>query len=137
MIRVRFAPSPTGNLHIGGSRTALFNWLYAKAKNGQFILRIEDTDKERSKKEYLDEILESLKWLGMDWDEIYFQSQRQNIYNEYAQRLLKEKKAYYASNAEPEDKDTRAMPAQKPKIELAEDFEQKAEERLDDLFGDK
>jgi len=94
MVRVRFAPSPTGYLHIGGSRTALFNWLYAKAKNGKFILRIEDTDQARSKKEFLDEILESLKWLGMDWDELYFQSQRFNIYQEYAQRLLDSGNAY-------------------------------------------
>ena len=71
MIRVRFAPSPTGNLHIGGARTALFNWLYARSKNGQFILRIEDTDLSRSKKEYIDEILNSLGWLGFAWDEIY------------------------------------------------------------------
>jgi len=94
MIRVRFAPSPTGNLHIGGGRTALFNWLYARAKNGKFILRIEDTDKERSKQEYVDEILNSLKWLGFSWDEVYYQSQRQEIYRQEAERLLKEGKAY-------------------------------------------
>ncbi len=94
MIRVRFAPSPTGYLHIGGSRTALFNWLYARAKGGKFILRIEDTDSARSKKEYLDEILDSMKWLGFEWDEIYYQSQRFNLYQEYAQRLLKDGKAY-------------------------------------------
>jgi len=94
MIRVRFAPSPTGNLHIGGARTALFNWLYAKAKQGKFILRIEDTDKKRSKKKYLDEILASLDWLGFKWDEIYYQSQRFGIYREYASKLLKEGKAY-------------------------------------------
>jgi glutamyl-tRNA synthetase len=94
MTRVRFAPSPTGNLHIGGSRTALFNWLYAKAKDGKFILRIEDTDKLRSKKEYLDEILDSLAWLGFNWDEIYYQSQRLGIYREYADRLLKTGAAY-------------------------------------------
>lgn len=94
MIRVRFAPSPTGYLHIGGSRTALFNWLYAKAKKGKFILRIEDTDAVRSKKEYLDEILDSLKWLGFEWDELYYQSDRFDIYREYAQKLLKEQKAY-------------------------------------------
>jgi len=94
MIRVRFAPSPTGNLHIGGGRTALFNWLYAKAKKGQFILRIEDTDKLRSKKEYLEEILYSLDWLGFKWDELYYQSQRFDIYREYADRLLKEGRAY-------------------------------------------
>jgi len=94
MMRVRFAPSPTGNLHIGGGRTALFNWLYAQSKNGQFILRIEDTDLSRSKKEYIDEILNSLKWLGFEWDEIYYQSQRFDIYKEYAQKVLKEGKAY-------------------------------------------
>jgi len=94
MIRVRFAPSPTGNLHIGGGRTALFNWLYASAKGGKFILRIEDTDKERSKQEYVEEILGSLKWLGFSWDEVYYQSQRQEIYRQHADRLLKEGKAY-------------------------------------------
>ncbi|MDD2690074.1 MAG: glutamate--tRNA ligase [Candidatus Omnitrophica bacterium] len=94
MIRVRFAPSPTGNLHIGGGRTALFNWLFAKAGGGKFILRIEDTDKARSKKEYLDEILYSLNWLGFNWDEIYYQSQRFDIYREYADKLLKSQAAY-------------------------------------------
>lgn len=94
MIRVRFAPSPTGYLHIGGARTALFNWLYAKAKSGKFILRIEDTDINRSQKEYLDEILESLKWLGFDWDEIYYQSRRFGTYRESADKLLKQGKAY-------------------------------------------
>jgi len=99
MIRVRFAPSPTGYLHIGGSRTALFNWLYAKAKAGKFILRIEDTDQARSKKEFLDEILQSLKWLGMDWDELYYQSERFNIYKEYAQKLLDSGSAYQEGTA--------------------------------------
>jgi len=94
MIRVRFAPSPTGNLHIGGARTALFNWLYTRAKKGKFILRIEDTDKLRSKQEYVDEILGSLKWLGFDWDEVYYQSERFNAYTECAQKLLKAGFAY-------------------------------------------
>lgn len=94
MIRVRFAPSPTGNLHIGGGRTALFNWLYARAKGGKFILRIEDTDQLRSKGEFVDEILNSLQWLGFNWDEIYYQSKRFDIYTEYAQKLLQEGKAY-------------------------------------------
>jgi glutamyl-tRNA synthetase len=94
MIRVRFAPSPTGYLHIGGARTALFNWLYAKARQGKFILRIEDTDTARSKKEYLDEILFSLEWLGFKLDEIYYQSQRFGIYKEYANQLLNTGKAY-------------------------------------------
>jgi len=94
MVRVRFAPSPTGNLHIGGGRTALFNWLYAQAQKGKFILRIEDTDVARSKKEYLDEILFSLKWLNFKWDEVYYQSQRRDIYKEFADKLLKKGLAY-------------------------------------------
>jgi glutamyl-tRNA synthetase len=94
MIRVRFAPSPTGYLHIGGGRTALFNWLYARAKKGQFILRIEDTDVARSQKEYVDEILESLEWLGFNWDEIYYQGQRFEIYRQHARGLLEKGLAY-------------------------------------------
>ena len=95
-IRVRFAPSPTGYLHIGSARTALFNWLYARANNGTFILRIEDTDLERSDTKYMDEILASLKWLGLNWDEeLYFQSKRFAIYKERAEQLVKEEKAYY------------------------------------------
>lgn len=94
MIRVRFAPSPTGYLHIGGARTALFNWMYAKSQEGTFILRIEDTDQGRSDQRYTQEILDSLKWLGLDWDEMYYQSQRFSLYTEYARKLLDEKKAY-------------------------------------------
>ena len=100
MVRVRFAPSPTGNLHIGGGRTALFNWLYARAKQGKFVLRIEDTDRLRSKQEFVDEILDSLKWLGFSWDEIYYQSQRFKIYNDLAQKLLSEGKAYTEKSPE-------------------------------------
>jgi glutamyl-tRNA synthetase len=95
MIRVRFAPSPTGYLHIGSARTALFNWLYARHNNGAFILRIEDTDKERSKPEYLDEILASLKWLFMSWDgELVFQSRRFDVYKKYAEGLIEKNLAY-------------------------------------------
>jgi len=94
MIRVRFAPSPTGNLHIGGARTALFNWIYARSVGGKFILRIEDTDQARSKPEFLEEILFSLNWLGFKWDELYHQSKRFNTYKEYADKLLSEDKAY-------------------------------------------
>ena len=94
MIRVRFAPSPTGYLHIGGARTALFNWMYAKSQGGQFILRIEDTDRQRSKPEYLEEILDSMQWLGLKWDELYKQSDRFDIYRQHAERLLSEDKAY-------------------------------------------
>jgi glutamyl-tRNA synthetase len=95
-VRVRFAPSPTGYLHIGSARTALFNWLYARNQGGEFILRIEDTDKERSDAKYLDEIMTSLKWLGMDWDEeAYYQSKRFDIYKKAGDRLVSEGKAYY------------------------------------------
>ena len=68
-IRVRFAPSPTGYLHVGGARTALFNWLFARKKGGKFLLRIEDTDRERSSEEHTQVILDGLRWLGVDWDE--------------------------------------------------------------------
>ena len=99
-VRVRFAPSPTGYLHLGSARTALFNWLYARNRGGKFILRVEDTDSARSKKEFLDEILESLKWLGLHWDEkIYFQSERFEVYRKYADKLLKEDKAYKDGDA--------------------------------------
>jgi glutamyl-tRNA synthetase len=95
-IRVRFAPSPTGFLHIGGARTALFNWLYARNMKGRFILRIEDTDRTRSTDEYIDAIIEGMKWLGLDWDEGPFrQTDRFNVYRSYVDRLLKEGKAYY------------------------------------------
>lgn len=88
MIKVRFAPSPTGNLHIGGGRTALFNWLYARATGGKLVLRIEDTDQLRSKSEYVDEILNSLTWLGFTWDEIDYQSKRITLYRQSAEKLL-------------------------------------------------
>ena len=95
MVIVRFAPSPTGVLHLGSARTAIFNWVYAKHTNGKFFLRIEDTDKERSNKKYLDEILNDLKWLGIDWEQdVIFQSNRFDIYREYAENLLKQGKAY-------------------------------------------
>jgi len=89
MVRVRFAPSPTGSLHIGSVRTALFNWLYARAQSGKFILRIEDTDKKRSSDVHLEEIISSLKWLGLDWDgEPYFQSKRSELYLSCADKLI-------------------------------------------------
>jgi len=95
MIKVRFAPSPTGFLHVGSARTALFNWLFAKSVEGEFLLRIEDTDKKRSKKEYLDEIISSLKWLGITSDEkLIFQSKRKAIYKKYANDLLDRERAY-------------------------------------------
>jgi len=116
MIRVRFAPSPTGNLHIGGGRTALFNWLFAQAKAGKFVLRIEDTDKARSKQEFVDEILYSLKWLGFNWDEIYYQSQRFEIYRELANKLLKEEKAYIEKNEFGQEAIIFKVPQQKIKL---------------------
>jgi len=110
-IRVRFAPSPTGPLHIGGSRTALFNFLYAKKNHGQFILRIEDTDTKRSEQKWTEEIISELKWLGVDWNEgpdiggdfgPYKQSQRLDIYEKYLKQLLDEGKAYYCFCTEEE-----------------------------------
>jgi glutamyl-tRNA synthetase len=95
-IRTRFAPSPTGYLHIGGARTALFNWLYARKHGGSFLLRIEDTDRERSTRESVNAILESMAWLNLDYDEgPYFQSERFDRYRQIIQRLLEEGKAYY------------------------------------------
>lgn len=109
--RVRFAPSPTGYLHIGSARTALFNWLVAKKYNGKFILRIEDTDKERSKPEFEKDIIDGLKWLGLLWDEgigvggnfgSYRQSERLKFYEKYLRQLIEEKKAYYCFCSEEE-----------------------------------
>ncbi len=103
-VRVRFAPSPTGYLHIGGARTALFNWLFAHKMGGKLVLRIEDTDTERLKEDSVSQILTSLRWLGLNWDEgpevggdcgPYYQSERLDIYTKYAQQLLDEGKAYY------------------------------------------
>jgi glutamyl-tRNA synthetase len=103
-VRVRFAPSPTGYLHIGGARTALFNWLFARRHGGAFVLRIEDTDVERSSWDMVEGILEGLRWLGLDWDEgpdiagphaPYFQSQRLDRYRAMAERLVADGRAYY------------------------------------------
>lgn len=99
-VRTRFAPSPTGFLHVGSARTALFSWLWARHTHGEFILRIEDTDRERSKIEFEHEIIESLKWLGIDWDgEIYYQSKRSALYRKYADILLEKKVAYAEGSA--------------------------------------
>jgi glutamyl-tRNA synthetase len=99
-IRVRFAPSPTGYLHVGGARTALFNWLYARHTGGAFLLRIEDTDKQRSTDEHTKVILDGLTWLGLDWDEeLVFQGARIARHQEAADRLLAEGKAYMAEGA--------------------------------------
>ncbi|MBU1922966.1 MAG: glutamate--tRNA ligase [Candidatus Omnitrophica bacterium] len=116
MIRVRFAPSPTGNLHIGGGRTALFNWLFSQSQKGKFILRIEDTGRERSKKEFVDEILFSLKWLGFNWDELYYQSERFDRYHEYADKLLQAGLAYIEKSPEGKEAVIFKVTAQKIKI---------------------
>ena len=94
-VRVRFAPSPTGSLHIGSARAALFNWIFAKANNGTFVLRIEDTDTERSRPEFEEDIKNGLNWLGLNWDEFYKQSERSDIYREHLEKLLGEGKAYH------------------------------------------
>src|SRR6266496_2605695 len=103
-MRLRFAPSPTGQLHVGNARTALFNWLLAHGKDGTFILRIEDTDAERSTRESEEAILRDLRWLGLDWDEgpdiggpcgPYRQSERLHLYQSYAKELLASDHAYY------------------------------------------
>jgi glutamyl-tRNA synthetase len=95
-IRVRFAPSPTGALHLGGARSAIYNWLFARAKNGKFLLRIEDTDTRRSRSEYVDQICQSLQWLGLDWDEkLLFQSKRLHEYQQAVKQLLETGNAYY------------------------------------------
>ena len=102
-VRVRFAPSPTGNLHVGGVRTALFNWLYSRNLGGKLILRVEDTDQARSTRESEDAMVRDLKWLGLDWDEgpdcggpygPYRQSERQAIYKQLAMQLVEEGHAY-------------------------------------------
>ncbi|HEY7162479.1 MAG TPA: glutamate--tRNA ligase family protein, partial [Acidobacteriota bacterium] len=94
-IRLRFAPSPTGYLHVGGARIALNNFLLARQKNGIFLLRIEDTDVQRSSQEMVDVILNSLKWLGLNWDEgPFYQSQRFDLYRKAALELMEKGKAY-------------------------------------------
>jgi len=105
-VKTRFAPSPTGFLHIGGVRTALFSWLYARHHGGEFVLRIEDTDRERSTQESIDAIIQGMEWIGLDWDEgPYYQSQRYDRYQALADQLLAEGKAYhcYCSPAELEE----------------------------------
>jgi len=123
-IRTRFAPSPTGSLHIGGARTALYNYLLAKKYGGEFILRIEDTDQERNSQAALDAQLRDLQWLGLDWNEgpgkngphgPYFQSQRTNIYQQVAEHLLENNRAYYCfASDEMVDRARQATPDNQP-----------------------
>ena len=103
-VRVRFAPSPTGSLHVGNIKTAMVNWMFARHEGGKFILRIEDTDLERSTDESVDAILNALRWMGLDWDEgpdvggpyePYFSRQRTDSHREAAERLIAEGHAYY------------------------------------------
>jgi len=120
-IRVRFAPSPTGYLHVGGARTALFNWLLARKTGGTFILRIEDTDVERSTKESVEAILQGMEWLGLDWDEgPFYQSDSFGLYKEYVQKMLDDGKAYkcYCTAEELNEKRDLAMQeGRKPKYD--------------------
>jgi glutamyl-tRNA synthetase/nondiscriminating glutamyl-tRNA synthetase len=124
-VRVRFAPSPTGHLHVGNARTALFNWLFARQKGGVMVLRIEDTDVERSEERFEGQLLEDLKWLGLDWDEgpdvggryaPYRQSDRLELYREQAERLLRDGKAYlcFCSQEELERERAQAQANQQP-----------------------
>src|SRR5690242_2289208 len=121
MVRVRFAPSPTGYLHVGGARTALFNWLFARRFGGAFVLRIEDTDVERSSAEMVEGILDGLRWLGLDWDEgphvggpfgPYFQSQRIDRHRAMAGRLVQSGAAYFCY-CTPEELQSRRDAAEK------------------------
>ncbi|NIM97123.1 MAG: glutamate--tRNA ligase [candidate division Zixibacteria bacterium] len=113
-VRVRMAPSPSGFLHVGTARTTIYNWLFARHHKGKFILRIEDTDPSRSSPEMIDAILESIKWLGLDWDEgPYYQSQRTELYQQYAQKLLQKGKGYwcFCTPEELEEKRKKALAA--------------------------
>ncbi len=120
-VRLRFAPSPTGYLHIGGARTALFNWLYARHCKGSFILRIEDTDIARSTEESIQAIFDSLKWLGLNWDEEpYYQTKRRTLHNEHIEKLISAGKAYpcYCTREELEQMRSKAMQeGRKPKYD--------------------
>ena len=132
-LRVRFAPSPTGFLHIGGARTALFNYLFARHNKGKLILRIEDTDKERSTKESVDAIINGLTWLGLHWDEgPFYQSQRTELYKQHVQQLLDEGKAYrcYCTPEELELKRTKALAEKRKPI-----YDRTCRERTDHPAG--
>ncbi len=117
MVRVRFAPSPTGHLHIGGARTALFNWLFARHEGGTFVLRIEDTDTTRSTEEFIEAIIDGMKWLKLDWDEGPFrQTDRFPIYKSHIDKLIAEGKAYYCycTPEELEERRQKALAEGKP-----------------------
>ena len=132
-IKTRFAPSPTGYLHIGGARTALFSWLYARHHQGKFVLRIEDTDRERSTQESVDAILKGMDWLGMTYDEgPYYQTQRFDRYNEVIEQLLDEGHAYRCTCTKEE------LDASRKRIAELEERMKKEKENAgggDDLLG--
>ncbi len=143
MVRVRIAPSPTGYLHVGNLRTALFNFLFARNQAGKFILRIEDTDLDRSTKESERNLIEVMKWCGLEWDEgpdiggeysPYRQSQRLDYYRNYAQKLLKEGKAYecYLANEEIEEYHKKAMDEGKPPFYYDREIQKKSDELKDE-----
>jgi len=128
-VRVRIAPSPTGYLHIGTARTALFNWFFARhASEGKFILRIEDTDLERSEKKFEDDIVEQLEWLGLKWDEFYKQSDRTKIYSKYIQKILDSGKVFWCYHSEDElEKEREELAdAKKPPVHWCEHKKQEA-----------
>jgi nondiscriminating glutamyl-tRNA synthetase len=138
MVRVRIAPSPTGYLHVGNLRTALFNYLFSKNKNGKFILRIEDTDLDRSTKESEKNLMEVMRWCGLDWDEgpdvggpysPYRQSERLELYRDYAQKLINEGKAYecYLTNEEIEKYHEKALKEGKPPFYYDREIEKESE----------
>jgi glutamyl-tRNA synthetase len=155
-IRVRFAPSPTGLLHVGNARTALYNWLFARRMGGDFILRIEDTDVERSEARYEKQLIEDLRWLGLDWDEgphpnpdgstseaggygPYRQSQRLDIYAEHTERLLREGKAYpcFCTPEELEEERRQAAAEHRPQIYSGKCRDLSAEEVNQNLAAHK
>ncbi|MES2216548.1 MAG: glutamate--tRNA ligase family protein, partial [Patescibacteria group bacterium] len=132
-IITRFAPSPTGYFHAGSYRTALFAWIFARQNNGKFILRIEDTDKERSKREYEENIIESLKWLGLNYDEFYRQSDRTEIYKKYIQQLIDSGHAY-VSKEEPREESSSAGIQKSTRTEVIRFKNPKKKVRFDDLI---
>lgn len=137
-VKVRIAPSPTGNLHVGTAQSALFNWLFARRHGGQFIVRIDDTDKERSKPEYEENIVGGLKWLGLDWDnaETIRQSERTAIYRDYLQKLLDGGKAFWReyTNEEKQAMEKEGRAARDRVIVLKDDGDPEREVAFDDII---
>jgi glutamyl-tRNA synthetase len=132
-VRVRFAPSPTGHLHIGGARTALFNWLFARSQGGVFVFRIEDTDTTRSTDEYIESILQSMTWLGLDWDEGPFrQTDRFDVYKQYIDKLLTEGKAYHCY-CPPDELEARRKEAQEKGLPMQ--YDRRCRERTEPVEG--